>query len=116
MGCVNFYRKPISMFVMVAFTILLFLWANQSPAASSPLASGKKSATSLEKRESESPGFFEQEESKPAVKKHKTSTGDLAVVCVIVAVVVVAVIMIAIAEAESSIKTGPWWDQKSPEK
>ena len=33
MKLVNFYRKPISMFVMVAFTILLCFWANQSPAA-----------------------------------------------------------------------------------
>ncbi len=114
MGFVNFYRKPISMYVKVAFTILLFLWANQSPAASSPLASGKKPATSLEKSGSESPGFFEQEESRPIFKKHKTSTGDLVVVCVIVAVVVVAVVLLA-ESSVSSIKWGPW-DQKSPKK
>lgn len=33
MRFVNFYSKPISMFVMAAFTIMLCFWANQSPAA-----------------------------------------------------------------------------------
>ena len=32
MKLVNFYRKPVSVFVMVTFTILLCFWANQSPA------------------------------------------------------------------------------------
>ena len=71
MKLVNFYRKPISMFVMVTFTILLCFWANQSPAAATAPASEKSSAASLEKGESESTNFIEQEGSESVVKKGK---------------------------------------------
>jgi hypothetical protein len=69
MQLVNFYRKPISVFVMVTFTILLCFWANQSPAASSAPTSEKSSTTSLANGEDKSPGFIEEEESEPIVKK-----------------------------------------------
>jgi len=94
MGFVNFYRKPISMFVMVAFTILLCFWANQSPAASAVPASGKKPATSLEKGGGESTGFFEQEKSKPVVKKEKKIPDWQLVVVGIVAVAVIILILV----------------------
>lgn len=68
MKLVNFYRKPISMFAMLTFTILLCFWANQSPAAP---VSGSNSATSLENDKSESTGFIEVEESEPAITKGK---------------------------------------------
>jgi hypothetical protein len=68
MKLVNFYRKPISMFLMVTFTILLCFWANQSSAAP---VSGNNSATSLENDKSESTGFIEVEESEPAISKGK---------------------------------------------
>ena len=33
MKSIHMHRKPISMFVMITFTILLCFWANQAPAA-----------------------------------------------------------------------------------
>ena len=68
MKLVNSYRKPISMFAMLTFTILLCFWANQSPAAP---VSGNNSATSLENDKSESTGFIEEEEPKPVITKGK---------------------------------------------
>jgi hypothetical protein len=68
---VNFYRKPISVFLMATFAILICFWANPSPAASPAPASDKKSGTSLENKESESTGFTELEKSGPASKKRK---------------------------------------------
>ena len=61
MRIINYYRKPISMFVMVTFTILLCFWASQSPAASAAPAVEKNSNATLEKGENDSPNFFEQE-------------------------------------------------------
>jgi hypothetical protein len=71
MKFVNFNRKPISMFVMIAFTIMLCFWANQTPAAPAAPSSEKSSTASLENSKSESTGFIEQEESVPAFKKGK---------------------------------------------
>lgn len=71
MKFVNFHRKPVSMFVMVAFTIMLCFWANQSPAAPAAPASEKSSTAAAASAEEESPGFIEQEESAPVVKKGK---------------------------------------------
>jgi hypothetical protein len=68
MKLVNFYRKPISIFVMVAFTILLCFWANQSPAAP---AAEKSSTATLENSASESAGFIESEAPVHAYKKGK---------------------------------------------
>lgn len=65
---VNFHRKPISVFVMVTFTVLLCFWANQSPAASTP-ASEKSSTAALASAEDESPGFIEEDEPEPIIKK-----------------------------------------------
>jgi hypothetical protein len=56
------------MFVMVAFTILLCFWANQSPAAPRMVTS---SETSMSGAESEGTGFIEQGETEPVVKKGK---------------------------------------------
>ena len=66
MKFINFYRKPISVFVMVAFTILLCFWANQSPAAP---AAEKSSAATLENSNGENTGFIEREEPGHAYKK-----------------------------------------------
>jgi len=71
MKFVNFYRKPVSMFVMVAFTIMMCFWANQSPAAPAAPSTEKSSTASAASAEEESPGFIEQEESTPVVKKGK---------------------------------------------
>lgn len=68
MKFINFYRKPISVFVMVAFTILLCFWANQSPAAP---AAEKNSAAVLENSNGNGSGFVEREQPEPAVKKGK---------------------------------------------
>jgi len=71
MKFVNFHRKPISLFVMLAFTVLLCVWANQAPAAPASPASEKGSDAALENSESESTGFIETEEAEPVVKKGK---------------------------------------------
>jgi flagellar basal body-associated protein FliL len=71
MKLIHLHRKPISVFVMVTFTILLCFWANQAPAAASSPAAEKNSAASLEKGENESTNFIEQEEDEPVVKKGK---------------------------------------------
>ncbi|TFG77838.1 MAG: PEGA domain-containing protein [Chrysiogenales bacterium] len=59
------------MFVMVAFTIMMCFWANQSPAAPAAPAPEKSSTAAAASAEEESPGFIEQEESTPVVKKGK---------------------------------------------
>jgi hypothetical protein len=73
MKLVNFYRKPISMFVMLTFTILLCFWANQSPAA--PLNPGpeKNSKATMEQKDSSGPNFIEEEGGSAATvrKSHK---------------------------------------------
>ena len=72
MKLVNFYRKPISMFVMVTFTILLCFWANQAPAAPSAPAAEKNSEATIEQGDSGSPNFIEEESKSAAtVKKPK---------------------------------------------
>jgi formylglycine-generating enzyme required for sulfatase activity len=72
MKLVKFYLKPISLFVMVTFTVLLCFWANQTPAASAAPAAEKNSETNLEKGDSNSPDFFEQErEDETIIKKNK---------------------------------------------
>ena len=68
MKLVHFYRKPVSVFVMVAFTILLCFWANQSPAAP---AAEKSSTATLENNNGESTGFIEQEAPERAISKGK---------------------------------------------
>jgi hypothetical protein len=67
MKLVNFHQKPVSVFVMIAFMVMLCFWANQAPAVE------KNSETTLEKGESGSPNFIEQEnEAATTVKKsHK---------------------------------------------
>ena len=64
-------HKPVSMFVVVAFTFLLFYWANQAPAAPAVPAPEKSSAASLENSKDEGTGVIEQEESTPVIKKGK---------------------------------------------
>ncbi|MCJ7524872.1 MAG: hypothetical protein MUP71_06560, partial [Candidatus Aminicenantes bacterium] len=71
MKYVNFHHKPISMFVIIAFSIMLVFWANQTPAAPSNSAPEKSSAATLENSKGEGTGFIEQEESAPAIKKGK---------------------------------------------
>jgi hypothetical protein len=63
---INFYRKPISTFVMVAFAILLCSWANQAPAVST---AEKNSAATLQQGESDGPNVLEQEGSNQAAMK-----------------------------------------------
>jgi hypothetical protein len=72
MKLIHFHRKPISVFVMFTFTILLCFWANQTPAAPSAPAAEKNSGTTMEQGDSGSPNFIEEEsESETAVKTHK---------------------------------------------
>jgi hypothetical protein len=68
MRSLNFYRKPISIFMIVTFTILLVFWADHSPAAP---VSDKKSPASVENKGKENPGFYELKKSAPAIKKGK---------------------------------------------
>jgi hypothetical protein len=71
MKLLSFFRKSISMFVMVAFTFLICCWGIQSPAA--PLASTaeKSSVASASGDAEETTGHFEKEEPGPGVKKMK---------------------------------------------
>src|SRR4030042_3639790 len=71
MKLVNFYRKPISMLVMVTFTILLCFWSNQTPAAATAPATEKSQGAALENSNGESTNFIEREEPAPAIKKGK---------------------------------------------
>ena len=69
MKLVHFHRKPISLVVMLAFTVLLCVWANQAPAAP---RSEKDAAASMESARGESTGYIEREESAPpAHRGHK---------------------------------------------
>lgn len=100
MKLVNCYRKPISVFAMAAFTILICFWANPSPAVSSAPASDKKTAASLENKVSESSGFTELEKSIPAVKKGKKFPWLLAAL----GVGAVAVLIILLSKKKTSIQ------------
>jgi hypothetical protein len=71
MKIAKLHRKPVSMFVAIAFTVMLCYWANQTPAAPAVPAPEKSSAMSPGSDESESPGFIEQEEPAHAYKKGK---------------------------------------------
>jgi hypothetical protein len=64
----NFHRKPISMFVMLTFMLLLCFWANPSPAAP---AAEKSTSASAANGDDNSPGFIEEEASPPVVKHGK---------------------------------------------
>ncbi|TFG75028.1 MAG: PEGA domain-containing protein [Chrysiogenales bacterium] len=67
----NSCHKPISMFVIIAFTLMLCFWANQTPAAPTNSAPEKSSDSSLENNMDESTGFIEQDAPAPAIKKGK---------------------------------------------
>ncbi|MBN2345947.1 MAG: PEGA domain-containing protein [Candidatus Aminicenantes bacterium] len=70
MKFVHFHRRSISTFAILAFTVLLCFWANQSPAAANPGA--EKNPSSLAAGgDDEVPGFIEEEAPAPAVKKGK---------------------------------------------
>jgi hypothetical protein len=71
MKSLNLHRKPISMFVTIAFTVMLCFWANQTPAAPASPAPENSSAASLENSGGESTGFIEQAEPEYAIKKGK---------------------------------------------
>jgi hypothetical protein len=73
MKLIHFYRKPISMFVMVAFSILLCFWANQAPAAPAAPAAKKNSAETMEQKGEGSPDFIEAESTNTTTvkKPHK---------------------------------------------
>ena len=63
--------KPVSMFVVIAFTFLLCYWANQAPAAPAVPEPEKSSAASLENSKDENTSFIEREEPTAAIKKGK---------------------------------------------
>ncbi len=71
MKVVKLFPKPVSIFVVIAFTFVLCYWANQAPAAPAVPAPEKSSAASLENSKDEGTGVIEQEESTPVVKKGK---------------------------------------------
>jgi|GEM_PF-994669 len=71
MKYVNFHHKPISMFVIIAFSIMLCFWAQQTPAAPTNSAPEKSASAALENSKGEDTGFIEQEHSAPAIKKGK---------------------------------------------
>ena len=71
MKFVNFHRKPISMYVAIAFLAMVCFWANQTPAAPTAPAPDKSSTASLESQEGDGTGFIETEEATPHVKKGK---------------------------------------------
>lgn len=64
-------HKPVSMFVVIAFTFLLCYWANQAPAAPAVPEPEKSSAASLENNKDENTSFIEREEPTTAVRKGK---------------------------------------------
>jgi len=107
MKLVSFYRRQISIFVMVTFTILLCFWANQTPAAPAVPASEKSSTAARASGEDESPGFIEEEESEPVVKKGKKFPWLL----VGVGVVAVGALIVLLAKKKSTTPdtpTGPY--------
>ncbi|HUU05734.1 MAG TPA: PEGA domain-containing protein [Patescibacteria group bacterium] len=71
MKFVNIHHKPISMFVIIAFTIMLCFWANQTPAAPTNSAPEKSSTAALENSKGEDTGFIEQDAPTHAIKKGK---------------------------------------------
>jgi hypothetical protein len=71
MKFLNFHRKPISMYVAIAFLAMVCFWANQRPVAAAAPAAEKGSTAALDKNEGEGTGFIESEESTPHAKKGK---------------------------------------------
>jgi hypothetical protein len=68
MKYISIRRKPISMFVMLTFVVLLCFWANPSPAAP---AAEKSTTASAAGGDENSPGFVETEASPPPAKHGK---------------------------------------------
>jgi hypothetical protein len=64
-------HKPISLFVIIAFTAMLCFWANQTPAAPAGATSDKRPGSTLENSKDEGTGFIEQDASEPAIRKGK---------------------------------------------
>ena len=71
MKFLNFHRRPISMYVAIAFLAMVCFWANQTPAAPTAPAPDKSSTAPAENLEGDGTGFIETEESTPHVKKGK---------------------------------------------
>ena len=89
MKLVNFYRKPISIFIVVTFVFLLCVWANHSPAA--PI-SKNQSRAETESKESENTGFIEMKKSEPVIRKAKNFPWLLAAIRVGAVVVLVVLL------------------------
>jgi hypothetical protein len=68
MRSLNVYRKPISIFMIVSFTILLCFWTDQSPAA--PI-NKSQSTVETKNKEAEGGGFIEMKKPGPVLKKGK---------------------------------------------
>ena len=83
MKFLNFHRKPISMYVAIAFLAMVCFWANQAPAAPKAPAPDKGSSASMEKQEGDGTGFIETEESAPHAKSGKKFPWLIAAVVVI---------------------------------
>jgi hypothetical protein len=84
MKSLNFFRRPISMYVAIAFLAMVCLWANQTPAAPTAPAADKSAPASMDKNEGAGTGFIESEETAPHAKSGKKFPW------LIVAVVVIA--------------------------
>jgi formylglycine-generating enzyme required for sulfatase activity len=71
MKLVNLHRKPIAVFVMITFTILLCYWSDHVQAAPGASAQKKNSPASLEKEVNGITVAYEKEKPAPASKKGK---------------------------------------------
>ncbi len=71
MKLIKSYNKPISIFVSIAFSVMLCFWANQTPAAVTAPAPEKGTAAAADDNPGDGTGFIEQEETAPSVKKGK---------------------------------------------
>jgi hypothetical protein len=61
MKLIDLQRRPISVFVMITFTILICFWANPTPAAPTAPAPEKKLGSTLEQEQGDSPNFMEKQ-------------------------------------------------------
>lgn len=66
MKTIHARRVPISLFVIVAFSVMIYLWAGQAPAAPAAPSPGGDAAAAAAPDESEGTGYIESEASPPA--------------------------------------------------
>lgn len=103
----KFHRKPISIFVMLAFTVLLCFWANPSPAAPASSPSEKSPAAAATNGDENGPGYIEEEASAPPAKHGKKIPWLVIGAAVVIGAAAVYFLVLKKTKYELTVTLGP---------